>query len=321
MLHTSELLAVAIFVSLVGLTFACAIWLCWRLARRRPVRAGPFRRRWLRVITHALAALGTGCILYGWLWEANALALTRPELAVPGWPASDSPLQLLHLTDHHLEGRARRIERLLAMKDQVAPQIVCHTGDYLNDRGSLELLEEIGGAFRGTAGTFAVGGNWDRTGPDHRGLEALARAGVRVLRDERVAVQTDIGTVQVVGVDYPAQDGWQRLIREAPGGPMIVLYHSSDLVERVRDVLLEEGAPRRPAVYLCGHTHGGQVRLPLYGALLTLAFFGKKYEMGAYAVGPVTLYVSRGIGMEAGIAPRVRFLCPPEAALIEVVPK
>jgi hypothetical protein len=71
-------------------------------------------------------------------------------------------------------------------------------------------------------------------------------------------------------------------------------------------------------LYLSGHTHGGQVRLPFYGAIITDSYDGKKYEMGEYTVGPTTLYVSRGIGMAGGFLPRIRLLCPPELVMLEL---
>jgi predicted MPP superfamily phosphohydrolase len=68
-------------------------------------------------------------------------------------------------------------------------------------------------------------------------------------------------------------------------------------------------------LYLAGHTHGGQLRLPFFGAIVTASIYGKRYEMGAYRQGDTLLYVSRGVGMEGKGAPRARFLCPPEVVL------
>ena len=70
---------------------------------------------------------------------------------------------------------------------------------------------------------------------------------------------------------------------------------------------------------LSGHTHGGQVRLPLYGALLTLSAMGKRFEAGLYRLGEMALYVNRGLGMEGGAAPRVRFLCRPEITVFDLL--
>jgi predicted MPP superfamily phosphohydrolase len=68
-------------------------------------------------------------------------------------------------------------------------------------------------------------------------------------------------------------------------------------------------------LYLCGHTHGGQIRLPFYGAILTSACTGKQYEMGPYLEQETLLYISRGIGLEGLSAPRMRLLCRPEIIL------
>jgi len=68
-------------------------------------------------------------------------------------------------------------------------------------------------------------------------------------------------------------------------------------------------------LYLCGHTHGGQIRLPLYGAMITSSRLGKQFEMGHYQINGTHLYVNRGVGLEGLGAPRIRFLCPPEVVL------
>jgi predicted MPP superfamily phosphohydrolase len=70
--------------------------------------------------------------------------------------------------------------------------------------------------------------------------------------------------------------------------------------------------------YLAGHTHGGQVALPFYGALATLSAFGKEFESGLHRVADTWEYTNRGIGMEGGAAPRMRFAARPEVTVIEV---
>ncbi|MBN1306175.1 MAG: metallophosphoesterase [Anaerolineales bacterium] len=73
-------------------------------------------------------------------------------------------------------------------------------------------------------------------------------------------------------------------------------------------------------MYLAGHTHGGQVRIPLYGALVTFSRYGKVFEMGEDHIEGTTLYVSRRLGMEGLGLPRVCFLCPPEIVVIDLSP-
>jgi len=95
-----------------------------------------------------------------------------------------------------------------------------------------------------------------------------------------------------------------------PGAYNLLLYHTPDLAESLSGTGID--------LYLAGHTHGGQIRLPFLGALITFSAYGKKYEMGRYTLGETTLYVSRGLGMEGSGAPRARFLCPPEIVVVDV---
>jgi predicted MPP superfamily phosphohydrolase len=100
----------------------------------------------------------------------------------------------------------------------------------------------------------------------------------------------------------------RRLLANGPGDTFnVLLYHSPDLMPEAVELGVD--------LYLCGHTHGGQIRLPLFGAIITSSAFWKRYEMGRYEEGNTTLYVSRGLGLEGFGAPRARFLASPEIIL------
>ncbi len=110
------------------------------------------------------------------------------------------------------------------------------------------------------------------------------------------------------------RDALARMLQTAPdGGVKLLLVHSPDIAP--------EASAAGFDLYLCGHTHGGQIRMPIIGPLLTSSQLGKRFAMGRYEVGGMTLYTSRGIGMEGHGAPRARFLCPPEVILWEIVPR
>jgi predicted MPP superfamily phosphohydrolase len=96
-----------------------------------------------------------------------------------------------------------------------------------------------------------------------------------------------------------------------PGAYTILLYHTPDLAEAAAAAGVD--------LYLAGHTHGGQIRLPWYGALTTSSAYGKRFEAGLYQVDLMSLYVSRGIGLEGLRLPRARFLCPPEIIVIDMI--
>jgi predicted MPP superfamily phosphohydrolase len=107
----------------------------------------------------------------------------------------------------------------------------------------------------------------------------------------------------------------QAALAGAPGDDLftILMYHSPDLAP--------EAAGAGIDLQVSGHTHGGQVRVPGLGALVTSSLHGKRFEMGAYQLGDMLLYVARGIGLEGQGAPRARFLCEPEVVLWELDPE
>ena len=105
----------------------------------------------------------------------------------------------------------------------------------------------------------------------------------------------------------------QRLVDQAPqDAPQVLLYHSPELMPQAVEQDVD--------LYLCGHTHGGQVRLPAVGALLTSSQLGRRYVMGHYKEGRTDLYVSRGVGFEGLSAPRVRLMAPPEVTVVTLRP-
>lgn len=119
----------------------------------------------------------------------------------------------------------------------------------------------------------------------------------------------------LAGVPVYGERRIPQVLEALPTGAFTVfLYHYPDEIEAV--------AARGIDLYCAGHTHGGQVALPFYGALMTLSRFGKRYEWGLYRVDRTWLYVNRGIGMEGGAAtPRVRFCARPEVTVLEIVPE
>ena len=92
---------------------------------------------------------------------------------------------------------------------------------------------------------------------------------------------------------------------------MILPHHSPDYIEEASRAGFDP--------YFAGHTHGGQVRIPGYGAILVLSKYGKRYEAGLYSRDRTWMYVNRGLGLESGWSPRVRLFCRPEVTVLEVV--
>jgi predicted MPP superfamily phosphohydrolase len=325
MFDPTELLWVTLFVGGVG-ALLLATGLAWLRFLRERRRAGPAHDEKMRstavcrwVLTGATVA-GLGCFAWGWLVEPAFPRTTWIELSVRNLIG---PMRLVQLSDLHLDGEAQTLERALSLVERAAPDLIVLTGDYLNDDrfgpdldGLARRLVEIAG----DGAVFAVSGNFDGSPGDGGPIDILMRAGVQVLDGTGVTFTRRDAALQVFGMrhtfDYAlADDGLRELAAQvAPGVPAILLYHEPSLA-------LSPGSEAF-ALQLSGHTHGGQVRLPWVGALLTLSRHGRRFQAGLYSLGDGRfLYVHRGLGMEPLPLLRVRFLCPPEVAVFDLVPE
>ncbi len=264
----------------------------------------------------AVQALLTAVQVYATWVEPFRLTVTPLEVASPKLQQGER-LRALHLSDLHFEGWTPRERQLLDIARSLAPDLIFLTGDYLNlssvddgeaHEGARALLAELASL----APTYAVIGSppVDRAGVVP---EIFAGLPIRWLNDEVAEVEMKGHRFHLVGVRCTAdhrRDG-ARLRSLLPGPPKaftVLLYHSPDLFPPAAELGID--------LHLAGHTHGGQLRLPLFGAIVTSSAFWKRYEAGLYRRGGATLYVSRGIGVEGKGAPRARFLAPPEVVLV-----
>jgi hypothetical protein len=183
--------------------------------------------------------------------------------------------------------------------------------DYERERG--KLLELFRGLrHRPPLGIYMVDGDVD---PDGRGLPEV---GVRLLRDETVQLASG-SRLQIVGL-RPESSRLPLDARDVAGahgfaGLTVVMGHAPDFVAS----LLRDGITT-PLLCIAGHTHGGQLVVPLLGPLITLSRLPRRYAGGLHRIGAAWLVVSRGIGMERGYAPRIRMFCPPELVVLELRP-
>lgn len=274
-----------------------------------------------------LAALGlgqaAGSLIYGWamLHEVLALATSHVTVRSSGLPANQPPLRLLHLSDLHVERLTRREERLLELVKEARPDLIVITGDYLNlsyvnEPTARAEVRRLLAKLHAPYGVYATLGS-PPVDPRDTTPSLFDDLDIRLLRDEVAVLRwADGRSLSLLGLDcvhdleLDAQR-LQQLVKLAPAdSARILLYHSPELMPPAQQHSLD--------LYLCGHTHGGQVRLPLYGALLTSSALGKRYEMGPYLENDTLLYISRGVGLEGLPAPRMRLLCPPEIVLFTI---
>jgi uncharacterized protein len=164
---------------------------------------------------------------------------------------------------------------------------------------------------------FAVLGNHDLWTQHHLLESALQSAGVELLMNESVRLDPKHGVVAIIGFDDPWTGSLDadRAVQGARGADAaIVLCHSPDGLPEATRAL--EALPSAPAgLYVCGHTHGGQIATP-WGPIVVPGFVGKKYPFGFHHVPPLHLYVSRGVG--ATELP-IRTYAAPEVAVFELL--
>lgn len=275
----------------------------------------------LLVLT-ALQLFGSGVYLWGALHEPFALALTEQDARATRWPANAPPLRLLHLSDLHVERLTPRESRLLQLVAEARPEIIVITGDYLNlsyvdDPTARAEVRKVLEKLSAPLGVYAILGSppVDPRNTTPSLFDGLTN--IRLLRDEVAVLSLADGRrLSLLGLDCEHDlesdaSAFKRLVELTPIDSMrLLLYHSPELMPLVQHHGID--------LYLCGHTHGGQFRVPGYGAILTSSVTGKRYEMGRYQENGTTLYISRGIGLEGLSAPRMRLLCPPEIILFSV---
>jgi len=254
----------------------------------------------------------------GFYIEPFRLTVTELPVHAPAF-LPDRPLRILQISDLHVERISQRERDVLARVESLQPDIIVLTGDYTNssytnDPLTLQETRQILSQLNAPDGVFAVNGNVDN--PTVMSALFHGLPNIRVLNNEILPLRLPGGTIYLIGVTMgrssgPDEQALRTLITDLPPDAYsVLLYHTPTLINTAKS--------KGVNLYLSGHTHGGQVRLPFYGAIFTDAAYGKKYEMGEYTFGPTTLYVSRGIGMGGGLLPRMRFLCPPELVMVEL---
>ncbi len=309
--YHEQFITAFIFAVGVAIVLALGVWVLGvALYRKLTRKPAPKRFRWVRRMVLVLAAVGLVCIAYGYFIEPNWLEVTHVRLPMAKLAPGAEPIRIVHISDLHCGVKARLEEKLPRIIADLKPDLIAFTGDAANSEIGLERFHRCMTRLSAIAPTFAVQGNWDlgrglgRDFADTGGTELVGQVVRKNLRGTEVYL---VGAIN---------DRWdkveQALATVPPSALCIVLYHYPDEIYRASAAGVD--------LYLAGHTHGGQVTIPFYGALITLSAYGKRFEGGLYPVGKTYLYVNRGIGMEGGHVPRVRFCARPEVTVIELVP-
>jgi predicted MPP superfamily phosphohydrolase len=305
----SEVRAVTLFVGLGILVAAGWVHLLGILFLRLCGWKGAQRATEVRPLKEILL-ISCGLFLvasdYAFFIEPRWIAVRRAHVEVPGLRV---PVRLVHFSDTHSCGYGDNERRLAEIVNPFDPDLVVFTGDSLGCEEGLDGFRRALRDVRAKHGKFAVNGNWDVWYWDP--AEPFRDTGFVVL-DGHESREVPIGgqTITLVGTSYEDIPRKERVPSFPESATTIFLYHTPDLAE--------DAARKGAAIYLTGHTHGGQIALPGYGALVTLTRSGKKFERGLYRVGRMWLYVNPGLGVERNLP--ARFSVRPEITVIEMTP-
>lgn len=263
-----------------------------------------------------LGAPGIGA--YAYFIEPTWLKVRHLTLRIPDLPFNLDGLRLVHLSDLHVGSAIPRwfLQHVMETTKALEPDLIVLTGDYVHTRPDdvseiTTLLQQL----HAPSGTFAVLGNHDYAvnypgeegipGVEEQVITALERADVRVLRNQWEPIGGGMHPLALFGIDellsHRARISPLETIPTTL--PRLVLCHNPDIVPFLADQSFD--------VLLCGHTHGGQVRIPPFPPPVT-STRSRRFWGGLYSVGRGQVFVTRGIGYTW----RARLASRPECVLI-----
>lgn len=254
-------------------------------------------------------ATGLGGALAGYAaaFEPNNLVLERKQVFLPMLPTAFDGFRIVLLADLHLHPftTANLIRRTVEISNTLKPDLVLLGGDFVCSFAEAAFeLGPILESLNARHGVFAVLGNYDHYRGARTVLCALQRSAIRVLMNEGVQLTRGEASIFLAGIDSVwagKPDPRAAFSTRKNEAVSLALVHEPDYINR-----LSKLAP--VDLQLSGHTHGGQVRLPGFGAVV-LPPWGQAYVEGLYRVGTSQVYTTRGIGM---VGVPFRFNCPPE---------
>jgi len=272
-----------------------------------------------RTFLRGSAVAAAGMALYAGEIARHEISVLTHTIAIDNLPAAFHDFRIVQISDIHFDEYTEPsfLHRVLAQVNALAPDLVLLTGDYISHLplsynfvlGAMhrcgEVLSDIACPQR-----FAVMGNHDTILGVSIVQPILAAAGISLLVDEHVPIERGGHRFWLCGVNDPLTfvPDLSSAIPANPDGPVLLMSHGPDYADEV----LAHPRGRLVDLMLAGHSHGGQVRLPLVGALHTPPG-GKKYVEGPFRIGRMQLYVNRGIGT---VGVPFRLNCPPEITLL-----
>ncbi|KAA6461014.1 metallophosphoesterase [Acidobacteria bacterium AB60] len=286
-------------------------------------------QQWTRRSLLKTLAYGTvGTALYAGEVERHWIDVVHQDVFLSGLPADFHGMTVAQLSDIHLNEYTEPFLLREAVDEinRLRPDMVLLTGDYVSAEvlpkkmtmhaagECASLLSQLKCPQR-----YAILGNHDCIAGEEEITDSLRQNGIPVLRNAYVPIERGRGRIWLAGLEDPLcgnpdpDRAIPASIRNQSGEPVILMCHAPDFV----DELIAHPAGQAVSFMLSGHTHGGQVRIPMVGAF-HLPPYGRKYIEGWFPFGNLQLYVNRGIG---SVGVPFRFNCRPEITLFTLRPE
>ena len=298
----------------VWLFVAAGIGIYWILDRARVLVQRDREVAGTRTLESEIVRLRKAHIQFASLRKLGAhndvydIEVTRHEVFIDDLPPSFDGYRIAFLTDTHVASFMRRTlyREVVAQTMRFEPDLVLLGGDFVTWERHIPLMAELLlTGLEARDGIYAVLGNHDYWANADGVVAAMTARGVRFLINRSVVLRRGEETISLVGIDEmyrgaPDVDSAFALV----DGPCVALSHHPDIIDLLRG--------RRVDLLVCGHTHGGQIRVPFFGSIVVPSRHEARYASGFHREERVLMYVSRGIGA----IPPLRILCKPEIATL-----
>jgi predicted MPP superfamily phosphohydrolase len=302
------------WVCLMAAAFVIVRWI-YRRATIRPASSLIEQRTHPRDLSDEFAQPPVHGIEAQWLYRIPGNQIFKPViehkyLALRGLPRESDGFRIVQLSDWHFTGKIgiEYYQRIAEISNQLEPDLVVLTGDIVDKAKCLGWLPQTLGRLQSKLGRFYVLGNHDRRVQDSAALRrAIEECGFAPLGGRWHRVEIPGGCLWLCGNELPWFRGAESLSSVLPSdrdAPRVLLAHTPDQFVWAKS--------RNIDLMLAGHCHGGQIRLPMIGPIITPSRFGVRFASGIFEIGELTMHVSRGI---CGDDP-IRLNCPPEVSVI-----
>ena len=287
--------------------------------------------------TIALLGLLLACAAYAYFIEPFRLAVHEEEIRIRDWDPAFNGFRVVLISDIHGGSRGSdsdSIKRVVDLANAQDADAIFLLGDYVSQQQAkgeprdghplkmaMSDVADLLGSLRAQFGVFAVLGNHDDAFGGDVVKSELTRVGIMVLKDEVATIDKNGSRLRILGLrDHLQTSSWVKFSNEtraviAPTegtGNIVVLEHSPDVLEMITGDLAISAETR---ILFAGHTHGGQVWLPVLGYPIVPSSYGQKYAAGHVFDRGLDLFVTTGTG--TSILP-FRFLVPPEIAVVTI---